>query len=164
LDQTKGRQVDCIVGKDAYEFKLRVTIAASGQGRFAEELDFAKDCRKSGFNPILLVLDPTPSTRLTDLRAEYKRFGGNAYVGNEAWKHLEQEAGPTMATLIEKYVRRPISMLDEHAMELLDLYVCAERDRSALHFRMSKGKSVHEWTVRRAENPALATDAEETEE
>ena len=30
----KGRQVDCIKGDRAYEFKLRVTIAASGQGRW----------------------------------------------------------------------------------------------------------------------------------
>ena len=28
----------------AYEFKLRVTIAASGQGRWKEELDFPSDC------------------------------------------------------------------------------------------------------------------------
>ena len=155
-DYNKGRQVDCIVGEDAYEFKLRVTIAASGQGRFSEELDFAKDCRASSFNPILLVLDPTPSKRLDDLRAECQRFGGGAYVGDEAWLHLEQEAGPTMATLIEKYVRRPITMLDEHAMELLDLCVSTERDRSALHFKVGRGKSAHAWTVRRAENPALA--------
>ncbi|RUT03934.1 hypothetical protein DSM106972_048480 [Dulcicalothrix desertica PCC 7102] len=40
-NNNKGRQVDCIVDKTAYEFKLRVTIAASGQGRFTEELDFA---------------------------------------------------------------------------------------------------------------------------
>lgn len=32
-DPTKGRQVDCVVDRDAYEFKIRVTIAASGQGR-----------------------------------------------------------------------------------------------------------------------------------
>jgi hypothetical protein len=157
-DPTKGRQVDCIVDHDAYEFKLRVTIAASGQGRFAEELDFARDCRASQFNPILLVLDPTPSTRLTDLRAEYERFGGRAYVGDEAWQHLEDEAGPTMATLTEKYVRRPIATLDEHAMELLDLYVSAARDRSSLHFRMGAGDCVYGWTVRRAENPALAQE------
>jgi hypothetical protein len=163
-DQAKGRQVDCIVGKDAYEFKLRVTIAASGQGRFGEELDFAGDCRESGFNPILLVLDPTPSTRLGGLRTEYERFGGRVYVGDEAWRHLEQEAGPTMATLIEKYVRRPIASLDEHAMELLDLYVSAERDRSALHFKIGHGESAHQWTVRRAENPALAGDTEEDSE
>ena len=32
-DPRKGRQVDCIRGDRAYEFKIRVTIAASGQGR-----------------------------------------------------------------------------------------------------------------------------------
>jgi hypothetical protein len=165
-DSNKGRQVDCIVGEDAYEFKLRVTIAASGQGRFSEELDFAQDCRASSFNPILLVLDPTPSARLDDLRAEYIRAGGGAFVGDEAWLHLEQEAGPTMATLIEKYVRRPISMLDEHVMELLDMCVSAESDRSALHFKVGRGQAAHAWTVRRAENPALALvdDVEETVE
>lgn len=57
-DPLKGRQVDCLDGKQAYEFKMRVTIAASGQGRFQEELDFAWDCSHSGFTPILLVLDP----------------------------------------------------------------------------------------------------------
>jgi hypothetical protein len=163
-DSTKGRQVDCIVGDDAYEFKLRVTIAASGQGRFSEELGFARDCRASAFNPILLVLDPTPSARLDDLRAEYQRFGGRAYVGDEAWLHLEHEAGPTMATLIEKYVRRPITALDEHTMELLDLYVRADRDRSALYFKIGRGESMHEWTVRRAENPALADDTDDPPE
>ena len=70
-DPRKGRQVDCLdsLEKLAYEFKMRVTIAASGQGRFQEELDFAQDCHQSGYSPVLLVLDPTPSTRLDDLKA-----------------------------------------------------------------------------------------------
>ena len=93
-DPKKGRQADCIVGKTAYEFKLRVTVAASGQGRFAEELDFAEDCRASGFRPVLLVLDPTPSNRLTDLSAEYGRVGGEALTGDAAWGHLEKQADP----------------------------------------------------------------------
>src|SRR5438132_9283069 len=37
--RSKGRQVDCILGQKAYEFKIRVTIAASGQGRWKEELE-----------------------------------------------------------------------------------------------------------------------------
>ena len=39
-----GRQIDCYIGAEnlAYEFKIRVTIAASGQGRFGEELSFPK--------------------------------------------------------------------------------------------------------------------------
>ena len=104
-DERKGRQVDCVVGTDAYEFKLRVTIAASGQGRFGEELDFAKDCVASGLRPILLVLDPTPSHRLDDLSAAFRAVGGEAHIGSAAWEHIEARSGPTMATFVEKYVR-----------------------------------------------------------
>jgi hypothetical protein len=43
----EGRQIDCYDGESqfAYEFKLRVTIAASGQGRFGEELSFPREAR-----------------------------------------------------------------------------------------------------------------------
>jgi hypothetical protein len=100
-DKDKGRQVDCIVDRDAYEFKLRVTIAASGQGRFGEEIDFARDCNSSGYTPILLVLDPTPSSRFDDLKAAFEQYNGRAYIGDDAWRHIETEAGPTMATFVE---------------------------------------------------------------
>lgn len=112
-DRSKGRQVDCWKvmpdgTKRAYEFKLRVTIAASGQGRFGEELQFAKDCRNSEAVPILIVLDPTPNQRLDDLISAYENEGGLAYIGNAAWEHLEEEAGSTMAEFIERYVRKPV--------------------------------------------------------
>lgn len=162
-DSTKGRQVDCIVERDAYEFKLRVTIAASGQGRFGEELGFARDCRSSEYTPILLVLDPTPSSRLDELKAAFEAYGGWAFVGADAWNHLENEAGATMATFVEKYVRRPISDLNAHAIELLDLYAGMERDRSAINFRLETDNSAYQWRVQRAENEALAdtNDAED---
>jgi hypothetical protein len=117
-DPSKGRQVDCIDDSDAYEFKMRVTIAASGQGRFREELEFARDCSTSGFRPILLVLDPTPSARLGDLAAEYARYGGSAYIGNDAWQLIESKAGPVMASFVEKYVRVPISEVDSSYVSL----------------------------------------------
>jgi hypothetical protein len=111
-DPTKGRQVDCIreAGgrKLAYEIKLRVTIAASGQGRFAEELDFPDDCQASGYVPVLVVLDPTEADKLTTLRKRFEAAGGKAYVGADAWAHLEEEAGDPMATFLEKYVRQPM--------------------------------------------------------
>lgn len=113
-----GRQVDCLEGKNAYEFKMRVTIAASGQGRFREELDFARDCYSSKYIPNLLVLDPTLSTRLEELMAEYAKYGGSAYVGNEAWKHIENKAGVTMGKFVEKYVRLPLKEVDVSYREL----------------------------------------------
>lgn len=118
-----GRQVDCIRdvpgSRKAYELKLRVTIAASGQGRWAEELSFPADCRGSGFTPVLVVFDGTPNPKLTELTNAFLDQGGEVYVADQAWAHLDDEAGPVMSRFIEKYVRVPIdSMIHEAPTEL----------------------------------------------
>lgn len=117
-DKKKGRQVDVVKGTDAYEIKLRVTIAASGQGRWREELDFPLDCIESGYVPNLMVLDGTPNAKLIELARAFKDAGGSAYVGEEAWNHLEEAAGPIMATFIDKYVKEPLQdLLDSTPIE-----------------------------------------------
>jgi hypothetical protein len=110
-DTSKGRQVDCIRDMRAYEFKIRVTIAASGQGRWAEELEFPRDCHLSGYTPVLIVLDPTPNDKLTELRRAFEDNNGEVFVGDEAWNHLDAMAGRTMAGFLEKYVRYPMQEL-----------------------------------------------------
>jgi ApaLI-like restriction endonuclease len=155
-NSNKGRQVDCIVGKNAYEFKLRVTIAASGQGRFAEELDFASDCTHSGFNPVLLVLDPTPSNRLYELTTEYQNVGGKAYIGDEAWQHLEEEAGSTMAKFVENYVKRPIGEIDTDIIDLLNLSIKNLPQDSSFSIELSNEQSSYTWKIPRSEDEALA--------
>ncbi|WP_322513322.1 hypothetical protein [Chloroflexus sp.] len=118
-DPARGRQVDCIRDKLAYEIKMRVTIAASGQGRWQEELDFPVDCRVSGYTPVLVVFDPTPSSRLEDLANAFRREQGEVYIGEEAWRHLMQVAGDTMSRFIEKYVRLPIQqVLNDASIQL----------------------------------------------
>ncbi|NEP42366.1 MAG: restriction endonuclease [Okeania sp. SIO2H7] len=124
----KGRQVDCIDGKLAYEFKMRMTIAASGQGRFQEELDFARDCAASGYTPILLVLDSTPSSKLADLIAQYSRHGGRAYIGDYAWNHLEKKAGTVMGNFIKKYVRQPLEEIAYSQKSLEPIYLVAREN------------------------------------
>lgn len=147
-DATKGRQVDCwkvLPNGDtlAYEFKLRVTIAASGQGRFGEEIQFAEDAFNSGAKPILVVLDPTMNPRLEVLQKAFEAKGGRAYLGEEAWEHLEAQAGDVMSRFIEKYVRRPIEDISrfetEHEsggnrkqIDLLDLHASYQRDQIVL--------------------------------
>jgi len=106
-----GRQVDCIREDRAYEIKLRVTSAASGQGRWRQELDFPVDCRASGYVPVLVVLDPTPNPKLAELRRAFLAQGGEVHIGSDAWNHLEAEAGATMARFLQKYVRQPIQAL-----------------------------------------------------
>ena len=111
----KGRQVDCLIEdsgvKDAYEFKVRVTIAASGQGRWAEELDYPVDCRVSGYRPMLVCLDGTPNPKLQQLVAAFQNEGGAAFIGAAAWKHLDDLAGATMAKFLNRYIREPLNRL-----------------------------------------------------
>lgn len=119
-----GRQVDCVRESDkrAYEFKLRVTIASSGQGRWREEIEFPFDCRASGYSPVLIVLDPTENPKLTELTKAFLDANGEVFVGPDAWKHLESTAGRTMARFIDRYVHAPVqSLLKEVPVELPDI-------------------------------------------
>jgi len=127
-----GRQIDCYVAAEttAYEFKLRVSIAASGQGRFGEELSFPAECKAAGLTPVLLVLDPTPSHRLTDLSAAFEANGGSVLIGDEAWNHMDNKAGPVMATFIETYIKPPLermSTFDESSLVNISLSWTDER-------------------------------------
>lgn len=118
-DKSKGRQVDCIRQKLAYEIKIRVTIAASGQGRWQEELDFPVDCRASDFKPVLIVLDPTPNSKLNELVAVFQSVGGETYIGDAAWEHLEGAAGRVMSLFLKRYVRTPIQRILESTPDRL---------------------------------------------
>ena len=128
-DPKKGRQVDCIRQKKAYEIKLRVTIAASGQGRWQEELDFPLDCRTSGFTPVLIVLDQTPNPKLTELSNAFLTHKGKVYIGDKAWEHLEAASGKTMALFLEKYVREPVqALIQEVSSNLPDIMLRMRAD------------------------------------
>lgn len=114
-DTTKGRQVDCVKGKCAYEFKVRLTIAASGQGRWNQETAFPKDCASSNYVPVLVVLDDTTNPKLAELVQAFETSGGRAYLGQAAWAMLEDESGPVMSRFLARYVRRPLDALIRHA-------------------------------------------------
>lgn len=114
--EAKGaRQIDCLLADEeiVYEFKIRVSIAASGQGRFAEELSWPVEAKSAGYHPILLVLDPTPSNRLTELTQAFQSTGGEVYTGEEAWKHIDERSGPVMSQFVERYIRPPIEAVDD---------------------------------------------------
>ena len=106
----KGRQIDCFVPalNRVYELKMRVSIAASGQGRFSEELSFPKECAAAGFTPILLVIDPTSSNRLEELEGAFRTAGGMCYKGADAWDHMENAAGDVISAFIERYIKPPL--------------------------------------------------------
>jgi hypothetical protein len=108
-----GRQVDCLKDDKAYEFKIRITIAASGQGRWGEELLFPREAMDSGYTPILIVLDPTPNPKLSELVKAFEDHSGLAFIGDDAWSHLKNEAGEEMGLFLDRYVRVPLDEVYE---------------------------------------------------
>ena len=152
----KGRQVDCIKDDLAYEFKLRMTIAASGQGRWTEEIAFAEDCRSSGYTPVLLVLDPTDSPKLTQLRTAFTAAGGMCFIGDEAWAHLFDRAQPDMRLFLGKYIESPLRELFSavpEGQQLPSLELHDEGD--TIRFVIGD----YTWTVERgAADPTLAIE------
>jgi hypothetical protein len=160
-----GRQVDCLLDKDAYELKLRVTIAASGQGRWGAELDFPQDCKASGFRPVLVVFDSTENPKLAELKDAFEHAGGAHYVGEHAWQHLEGVAGKTMGVFLERYVRGPLESLLQATpapTELPDLILRQGNGFIAVHigeFEMRIDRTGDDEDL--VEDDALPSDIEE---
>lgn len=109
----EGRQVDCYIeeAREVYELKMRVTIAASGQGRFKEEMSFPHEAKVSGLTPILVVFDETKSALLTKLKAQFKKYGGKCFIGQAAWDMLYDKAGKEMSLFIRKYIYPPVQAM-----------------------------------------------------
>lgn len=126
----QGRQVDCILDRQAYAIKLRLMGEELGQARWLDELAFPADCRASGYTPVLVVLDATPGPRLEELRQAYIFAGGEAHTGEQAWQHLATLAGPTMARFLELYVYAPLrTLVSEAPAELPELRLRFASDR-----------------------------------
>jgi len=152
-----GRQVDCLREeiKAAYEVKVRVTIAASGQGRWGEELSFPLEAATSGYKPILLVLDPTSNPKLLELADAFFEANGEVYLGDAAWGHLEEAAGAVMATFLDKYVKNPIAdVLQSSPYNLPDFTLKSSPGKITLFI----GNETLE--INRHESPSLATSTD----
>jgi DNA (cytosine-5)-methyltransferase 1 len=163
-DPSKGRQVDCSVEvggeKLAYEFKDRVTIAASGQGRFAEELSFPRDCAASGFIPVLLVMDPTQNLKLTALTKAFKENGGRVFLGDEVWSHLSDLSGKEIASFVKQYIKDPIANIAVRERELLDLGLRYRAGKDGDTVEVTIGN--HSWTIPRPlRDEAVAIDGDD---
>lgn len=166
-DPAKGRQVDCIVELDgeklAYEFKDRITIAASGQGRFAEELAFPRDCAASGYTPVLLVMDPTPNPKLTEISKAFRDAGGKVFLGDEVWGHLAELSGTEIATFVKKYVKDPVESIALRERDLLDLGLRYRGGAGGDSIEVTVGE--HRWVIPRPRHEeAVAVEEDEGEQ
>jgi hypothetical protein len=137
------RQVDCVVDNPsgppwAYEVKIRITDAASRQGRLKQELQFPEDCVYSEHVPRLLVFDPTPCDTLTAMKTAFWNAGGEVFEGPGAYAHIGETVGEAQAMFLQRYVAEPLKRYEdalpdfggkEGAHALADLRLVAARDR-----------------------------------
>jgi hypothetical protein len=111
------RQVDCVVedgqGFYAYEVKIRITDAASRQGRLNEELSFPADCAYSQHVPRLLVFDPTACATLDMVVAAFEKEDGEVFLGQAAYDHINATAGPARAEFLRRYVAEPLKKYED---------------------------------------------------
>lgn len=154
-DSSKGRQIDCLIDNRAYEIKIRVTIAASGQGRWSEEVSFPVEAQAAGFVPVLVVLDPTENAKLTELVQAFENAGGKCYLGEDAWAHLAKTASSEMAIFLSKYVRTPLdavidSLPDNEPLPTLEL----KDEVSHIRFRIGNDT----WVVPRLAESEVSGD------
>jgi hypothetical protein len=138
------RQVDCVVDNPtglpwAYEVKIRITDAASRQGRLNEELVFPRDCTYSEHVPRLLVFDPTPCNTLSQVIAAFEAEpDGEVFLGQDAYAHISQTAGPAQAEFLRRYVAEPLKRYEDtipdfgNDRELADLRLVAARESITL--------------------------------
>lgn len=64
--------------------------------------------RKPLYTPGLILLDPITNSKLTELDSAYRDAEGETLIGEAAWARLKGKATSTMATFIEKCVRKPL--------------------------------------------------------
>lgn len=111
------RQVDCVVEDGehyfAYEVKIRITDAASRQGRLKEELSFPADCVYSNHVPRLLVFDPTPCDTLQQVVTAFEEHGGEVFLGADAYDHIGATAGDAQSEFLRRYVVEPLENYED---------------------------------------------------
>jgi hypothetical protein len=89
---------------------------------------------------VLVVLDPTPNPKLTDLVKAFNKAGGHTFVGDSAWQHLEAQAGPVMSVFLERYVRQPLATLLNDAPDPLPPMTVRMADGGNVEFEVGNDK------------------------
>jgi hypothetical protein len=87
-----------------------------------------------------------------ELKDAFLGVKGDVYLGDEAWAHLEDAAGPVMAAFLDKYVKLPLAdILHSAPIELPTMAM----QSSAGEIRLMVGQET--LTIQRKESPELAT-------
>lgn len=99
----KTFEIDCLVGKDAYEIKWR--DATTDGDHITKEHTRVKCIKEAGYKPIrIMFYYPNRKQAIgiqETLKTIYKGIKGEYYFGNEAWKIMKDKTNIDLFSILE---------------------------------------------------------------
>lgn len=97
-------EIDCLVGKDAYEIKWR--DATTDGDHITKEHTRVKNIKNAGYKPIRIMFyypNRTQAIRIQEtLKTIYAGVSGEYYFGEGAWKIIKKKTGVDLLSILEK--------------------------------------------------------------
>ena len=101
-------EIDCLVGKDAYEIKWR--DATTDGDHITKEHTRVKNIKNAGYKPIRIMFyypNRTQAIRIQEtLKTIYAGVSGEYYFGEGAWKIIKNKTGVDLLSILEKIADR----------------------------------------------------------
>lgn len=97
-------EIDCLVGKDAYEIKWR--DATTDGDHITKEHTRVKNIKNEGYKPIRIMFyypNRTQAIRVQEtLKTIYAGVSGEYYFGKGAWEVIKKKTGIDLLSILEK--------------------------------------------------------------
>ena len=97
-------EIDCLVGKDAYEIKWR--DATTDGDHITKEHTRVKNIKNAGYKPIRIMFyypNRTQAIRIQEtLKTIYAGVNGEYYFGKGAWEIIKKKTGVDLLSILEK--------------------------------------------------------------
>lgn len=104
-------EIDCLVGKDAYEIKWR--DATTDGDHITKEHTRVRNIQNAGYTPIRIMFyypNRTQAIRIQEtLKTIYAGVGGEYFFGKEAWEAIKKKTDVDLLSILEKIADQKIN-------------------------------------------------------
>ena len=103
-------EIDCLVGKDAYEIKWR--DATTDGDHITKEHTRVKNIKNAGYKPVRIMFyypNRKQAIRIQEtLKTIYAGVGGEYYFGKGAWEIIKKKTGVDLFNILEKIAKSKV--------------------------------------------------------
>ena len=104
-------EIDCLVGKDAYEIKWR--DATTDGDHITKEHTRVRNIQSAGYTPIRIMFyypNRTQAIRIQEtLKTIYAGVGGEYFFGKEAWEAIKKKTDVDLLSILEKIADQKVN-------------------------------------------------------